>query len=228
MKNLIKAVLNVMDEVKSIDKNMNIGQGQYQYKGVADKDVKQMIGASMHKNGLVILPIKVDAITKIDRWEENDKQKQSVFVEVQTKYLLCHESGEQIEIAGYGHGVDSQDKACGKATTYALKYALLYTFMVATGNIDDADKTHSEEISVPKQKNEAKAEPNKNEPEKWLNKFTSKDSSVLTPEWNNIIDGIHKGTVKSVNDVRKVYKVNNILALEITKEIEKQGEDAPF
>ena len=49
---------------------------------------------------------------------------------------------------GYGHGIDSQDKAPGKATTYALKYALLYTFMVATGKIDDADSTHSDDIPV--------------------------------------------------------------------------------
>ena len=33
------------------------------------------------------------------------------------------------------------DKSAGKATTYALKYALLYLFMVPTGKIDDADKT---------------------------------------------------------------------------------------
>ena len=58
---------------------------------------------------------------------------------------------------GYGHGVDSQDKSAGKATTYALKYALLYAFLVPTGKIDDADNTHSEEISTPK-KSEAKVE----------------------------------------------------------------------
>jgi len=59
-----------------------------------------------------------------------------------------HESGESKEISGYGHGVDPQDKGAGKATTYALKYALLYTFLVPTGSIDDADKTHSDNIAV--------------------------------------------------------------------------------
>jgi len=98
------------------------------------------------------LPIGVESKTQIDRWEEETtygkKQKQSVFVESTTKYLLLHESGESQEIMGYGHGVDSQDKGAGKSTTYALKYALLYTFLVPTGKIDDADSTHSEEIPV--------------------------------------------------------------------------------
>jgi hypothetical protein len=56
---------------------------------------------------------------------------------------------ESIEIVGYGHGIDTQDKSAGKATTYALKNALLYSFLVPTGAIDDTDKTHSNDIEAP-------------------------------------------------------------------------------
>jgi hypothetical protein len=157
MKNLIKAVLSVMDEVKGIDKTMNVGTGSSSYKGVSDKEVKKIIGQSMKKNGLVIFPIDVQPKTTIERWEESgqfgNKTKQSVFTEVNTTYLLCHESGESIQLSGYGHGTDSQDKASGKATTYALKYALLYTFLVPTGTIDDADNTHSNDIKIPTKPN---------------------------------------------------------------------------
>ena len=69
------------------------------------------------------------------------KRKKEIFTEVKTKYLLMHESGQSVELAGYGQGVDTMDKGAGKATTYALKYALLYLFMIPTGKIDDADKT---------------------------------------------------------------------------------------
>jgi hypothetical protein len=153
MKNLINAVLSVMDEVKGIDKTMNVGTGSSSYKGVSDKEVKKIIGYSMKKNGLVILPIGIEPKTSIERWEESGqygaKVKQSILTEVVATYLLCHESGESIELKGYGHGVDSQDKSAGKATTYALKYALLYTFLVPTGTIDDADNTHSNDIQIP-------------------------------------------------------------------------------
>jgi hypothetical protein len=152
--NLAAAILKVMYAVTNIEKNMDVGAGGSSYKGVADKDVKLAIGRAMFEAGLVMVPIAIDASSRTDRWEEKynttTKQKQSVFVEVRTRYLLIHaESGESVEIAGYGHGTDSQDKAAGKATTYALKYALLYTFLVPTGKIDDADKTHSDDIDAP-------------------------------------------------------------------------------
>lgn len=156
MSNLAKAILAVMNEVKGIDKTMNIGTGQMSYKGVPDQEVKKIIGQAMQKNGLVMLPTSIDPKTRISEWDETNqygtKRKQSVFTEVMTKYTLLHESGESIEICGYGHGVDSQDKGAGKATTYALKYALLYMFLVPTGKIDDSDSTHSEEIPVPQKK----------------------------------------------------------------------------
>ena len=149
-----KAIIAVMKEVKGIEKNMTVGTGNSSYKGVSDKDVKTAIGKAMENNGLSMLPVSVEPTLQIDRWTETggqygDKQKQSVFTSVITKYLLIHESGEYIEVSGYGHGTDSQDKAAGKATTYALKYALLYTFMVPTGKIDDADATHSDDIETP-------------------------------------------------------------------------------
>lgn len=154
MKNLVEAVIKVMESCKNIEKSMTVGDGKFSYKGVSDKDVKNIVGEAMRANGLIILPTKVTPIHKIDRWEETTnygaKQKQSVFTEVITEYELYHISGEHITLSGYGHGVDSQDKAAGKATTYAMKYTLLYSFMVATGTIDDADNTHSNDIEAPK------------------------------------------------------------------------------
>ena len=91
----------------------------------------------MAKNGLAIFPIGIEEKSTLSSWDEVDqwsksnpkevKRKQSIFTEAKTTYLLTHVSGEFIEICGLGHGVDSQDKSAGKATTYALKYALLYT-----------------------------------------------------------------------------------------------------
>ncbi len=152
--NLAKAILSVMKAVKGIDKTMTVGSGAMSYKGVPDQEVKKIIGEAMANAGLTMLPIGVETKTEVSRWTETyngqEKQKQSVFTEASTRYLLLHESGESVEIAGYGHGVDSQDKGAGKATTYALKYALLYTFLVPTGKIDDADTTHSDSHEMPK------------------------------------------------------------------------------
>lgn len=157
MKEITKAILAVMTEVRSIDKTADVGTGGSSYKRVSDKVVKEVLQPAMVKNGLAIVPTAVEAKATTERWTETtqygEKQKQSTLTEVTTKYLLVHESGESIELAGYGQGVDSQDKGAGKATTYALKYALLYTFLIPTGKIDDADDTHSDDIEVPKTNN---------------------------------------------------------------------------
>lgn len=182
LKNITKAIIAVMKAVKGIDKTMTVGTGNSSYKGVSDQVVKQIIGNEMEKNGLCIVPISVMPITKVERWMESgqygDKQKQSVFTEVTTKYLLMHESGESIELSGYGHGVDSQDKSAGKATTYALKYTLLYTFMIATGKIDDSDNEHSDTIPVPK-KQKPELKPSH---EKWAGAIDALSSGKTTIE----------------------------------------------
>ena len=55
-------------------------------------------------------------------------------------------------------------------------------------------------------------------PERWLN-ITKKDGSY-TPEWANILKAIGNGVVKSVADVRKHYKVNKEVAVELEKIIQ--------
>jgi len=154
MKNLAKAVLQVMEDVQGMEKNSKVGTGKSSYDGTKDKDVKEVFNKALREAGLCMLPIDIKEETQIDRWQEDTqyglKQKQSVFTKVKTKYLLLHESGESLEIAGYGHGIDSQDKGAGKATTYAMKNALLYAFVTPVGKIDDADTTHSNNIETPK------------------------------------------------------------------------------
>lgn len=160
MKNIVKAVINVMKEVKGMEKNSKVGTGNSSYNGTKDQDVKEIFNDALSRNGLAIFPSEIEEETRVDRWEEVDqwskttpkamKTKQSVFTKVKAKYILAHESGETIELAGYGHGIDSQDKGAGKATTYALKNCLLYTFLTPVGKIDDTDTTHSNEIEKPK------------------------------------------------------------------------------
>jgi hypothetical protein len=152
--NLIKAVLAVMNEVKGMEKNSKVGTGRSQYDGTKYSDVAERFNDAMCKNELIILPIDIKEETQIERWKETDnygkeRTKQSVFTKVTPKYLLAHSSGETIELAGYGHGIDSQDKGAGKATTYALKNLLLYTFLTPVGKMDDTDLTHSNDIQTP-------------------------------------------------------------------------------
>lgn len=153
MDKLAKAVIKVMAEVKGMEKRASIGSGNHSYNGTKDQDVKEVFNKALSDNGLCILPIGIEEETDITKWSEETqwgvKQKQSVFTKVKTRYLLLHESGQSTEIAGYGHGVDPQDKGAGKATTYALKNCILYTFLTPVGKIDDTETTHSQEVETP-------------------------------------------------------------------------------
>lgn len=208
-KNLISAVIKVMNAVKSIEKNMTIGTGGSAYKGISDKDVKIAIGRAMEDNGLCILPISITPKIQVDRWDGLDyngkpQVKQSVFTEVISEYLLCHSSGESQKIVGYGHGIDAQDKGAGKATTYALKNALLYTFMVATGKIDDTDNTHSDNIDTP-------------------NKVTKEDEKKFIPD---IIEKIKKcNSRKELTEIFNSIPPTQQQAEHIISAFKKQNEE---
>ena len=160
MKDISLAMIAVMNDVNWVAKNMQVWEWKNSYKWVSDKDVKEAIRESMIKNWLSILPIWVSPKIQIDRWQEDDtyqkqppypkKTKQSVFTEVETRYLLIHTSWESIELAWYGQWVDTQDKGAWKATTYALKNTLLNMFLIPTWV--DTDNTHSDEYDIPKKK----------------------------------------------------------------------------
>lgn len=220
--NLAKAVIAVMKAVKGIDKSMTVGSGQNSYKGVPDQEVKKIIGQAMEDNGLCILPIGINSKTQVDRWEETSvgngtetkKMKQSVFTESTTRYLLLHESGESQELEGYGHGVDSQDKGAGKSTTYALKYTLLYTFLVPTGKIDDADNTHSDDVQTPQTK------PTVTKP------TVHPELLPGTAKWKTCVEGIASGiaTLEKIKLKNTISEVNQAHLLREAKLIKEEND----
>lgn len=197
MKNISKAILSVMKEVKGMEKNSRVGTGYYAYDGTKDQDVKEVFNEQLAKNGLCIVPTSIEEETEVSRWTEDNKQKQSVFTKVKTKYLLLHESGESIELSGYGHGVDAQDKGAGKATTYALKNCLLLSFLTPVGKMDDTDTTHSNDIVNPKVSQK-----------KWFNPETT--------DWTNAVS--KKVDISTVKQHYSISKENEQLYLqEISK-----------
>jgi hypothetical protein len=141
IKNITQAIVKVMAEVKGIEENSRIGKGSTSYKGIKDKDVKIAFNEAFTKNGLAIVPTGIEEHTELGA--------KQLLTKVVTTYLLMHTSGEFIELKGYGHGKDFADKGAGKATTYALKYCLLYTFLTPKGDIDDTDTTHSNAYKTP-------------------------------------------------------------------------------
>jgi hypothetical protein len=214
MENIAKAIINTTLAIKGIEKSATIGTGQSAYKGVNDKEAKEIIRAAMAANGLCILPIGVNAKTTITQSVDNyGKPKQSVFTEVETKYLLLHTSGESIELSGYGHGVDTQDKSAGKATTYSLKYCLLYLFLIPTGKIDDTDATHSDDLPVIDKNHIAAPKTDKSQ-DLDADDIEDAKSKIITAKDIKDLEAKYNG----LTDKQKTYAAVNALANDLIKE----------
>lgn len=192
MKQLTKAILKVMAQVKNIEKNTTVGTGSFAYQGVKDFDVKMAFNEALTKAGLTCIPIDIQEETQVDRWEENGRTKQQIFCKVKTKYLLLHDSGESIEIVGYGHGTDNQDKASGKAQTYALKNALLYTFLTPVGTLEDTDNQHSNSYSIPAQTKSKKKVKDEQELEKLANWCNEKNKTITDVKQHYVLSKIQE------------------------------------
>lgn len=226
MKQLMKAVLKTMEDIKGVEKNLEVGTGRYSYKGVSDQDVKKIVGRAMQKHGLALFPIHIRPQEQIDRWEEDGRTRQSITTIVNPIYRLMHESGESIDIEGYGHGIDSGDKSAGKATTYALKYTMLYLFQVPTGNIDDSDQTHSDQIPAPAKK------PNRKTEKPWMSARQLDDAMTYLRNGGTLemieskyrITKPHRKTLEGLaDDLKKIKKSEQELTEEIESEKQSHG-----
>lgn len=155
--NLVDAINYVMLKAKNVEKSLTVGTGNNSYAGVSDKDVKELLQPLLAEAGLIIVPTNIEPTVTIDRWDEINnyngreviRKKMRVLTESKVSYKIQHRNGESLDLMSYGHGIDAQDKSAGKSTTYALKFLLLYTFLIPTGAIDDADTKHSQEHISP-------------------------------------------------------------------------------
>jgi hypothetical protein len=56
------------------------------------------------------------------------------------RFVNVDEPSEWIDVESFGYGLDDQDKGPGKAMSYAVKYALLKTLGLETGDDPDEDQ----------------------------------------------------------------------------------------
>lgn len=162
---LAAALVKAMSEIDSIDKNSTVKTGATgSYKAVQDKDVKVAVRKILINNGLTIIPAHIEDKTERIEKDKGSYKSSEIFVNCKTTFIILHTSGEAVPAQGIGHGIDSLDKAAGKATTYALKYFELYLFQIPTGDIDDADKTEPLNDAVATKQPQQKTPPTTTKP----------------------------------------------------------------
>ena len=155
--NIYERLLLITDEIGIIEKNLNVQINKTaSYKAVSERDVLDNVKPIEKKYRVYSYPVKrevIDRDTLVKETEFTDSRTDnttitrtnSLFMRIETTYRFVNidNPSEYVETIVYGDGVDTGDKAPGKAMTYADKYALMKAYKLSTG--DDPDKEASPE-----------------------------------------------------------------------------------
>ncbi len=122
--NIHQRIAQVMQQVDYIQKEKKQGMN---YTIVTHDAVTAKLRPQILAAGMVYYPIKV--VTG------QDGNRTSCQMTV--RFVNVDMPEDFIQVEAFGYGVDSQDKGPGKAQSYAMKYALLKTFGLETGDEPD-------------------------------------------------------------------------------------------
>ena len=90
--------------------------------------------------------IDAEVLERYDRTTRSGNTLEYVLVE--GRFRFTGPAGDHAEVVTIGQGSDTSDKACNKAMSAAIKYALIQTFVIPTRDMTDADAT-TEEMGSP-------------------------------------------------------------------------------
>lgn len=147
--NIYQRIQAVTNEIKFIEKNIEVGSGRSTYNAVGDSDVIKKVNEAEKKCGLVSIPVKQELVkTDIIKvaGREGETYKYVDIVKMTIQIINIDNPEEVIEVESFGRGLDSGDKGFGKASTYARKYALLNAYKIATGEDPDKDKSKDDKV----------------------------------------------------------------------------------
>ena len=148
---LYQKIQQVSIEVMNLEKDMEVGSGNFSYKAVSDTQVTLAVKRAEEKHKIVSIPTSQELVNSevLKRLDKNNKETITYVDTIKmTLTIIDIETGESIQVESFGKGIDSGDKGFGKASTYARKYALLNAYKIALG--EDPDAIKSEEMSVSK------------------------------------------------------------------------------
>lgn len=193
--NIFEKMQKVTDEMSVVEKGLNVQVNKTSsYKAVSERDILDNVKPLETKYGIYSYPFArkvIDSDTLVKETEFVNARTDDVtttktntlFMRLETIYRFVNieKPEEYVDITTYGDGLDTGDKAPGKAMTYADKYALMKAYKISTG--DDPDKEPSPENGYKKAEKEAKATPKQIE---LLLKIYKDDNLNKLLELNNI------------------------------------------
>lgn len=151
--NIYQKMSAITNELGVVAKNLNVDMGKGKsYKAVQEFDVLNAVKPIEEKYGIYSYPKERKIIESgILEKETSYGISKNMYLRIETTYEFVNidKPEEVITMTSYADGIDSGDKATGKAMTYSDKYSLLKAYKIATG--DDPDKEASPEKGYTKE-----------------------------------------------------------------------------
>lgn len=210
--NIFEKMMHITAELPVVEKKLEVQASSTRtYKAVGELDVLNEVKPLEEKYGIYSYPY--------ERTKEVFEivGKTGVFVRVTVKYRFVniHNPNEFVDIISYGDGIDSMDKAVGKAMTYADKYALMKAYKISTGDDPDSEGSAELEKSLKKAPEVKKVKPAEPAPD--------------SPASKEQLDAIVKHMVKERIPAMLSYYKHNALnelsygeASEVIKKLKKE------
>lgn len=135
-RNIYQRILEVMRKVQYIQKDAQIQFGNTKYKAVTHDKVIASIRPALIENEIVIVPSVIEHSCEQLKVGSNNAFKTDVKISV--NFINANDPQDRYEVFSFGSALDNQDKGIGKAISYALKYAILKTFCIETGENEES------------------------------------------------------------------------------------------
>ena len=135
--NLHQRLAAAMQQVSYIQKEKPSGM---QYSIVSHDAVTAKVRPALLDNGIVYYPTDLEYVQNGNRTE----------VKMIIRFVNIDEPTDYIDVPSLGFGIGNDDKGSGKSISYAVKYALLKTLGLETGEDSDYDQNVRHETEADK------------------------------------------------------------------------------
>lgn len=128
--NIHQRLALAMKQVTYIQKEKKQGM---RYSIVSHDSVTSKVRPALLEAGIVYYPIEV-------QHQQNGNRTECAMT---VRFVNIDHTEDFFDVETFGYGLDDQDKGPGKAMSYAVKYALLKTLGLETGDDPDEDQVSS-------------------------------------------------------------------------------------
>lgn len=210
--NIFQKLEAITNELGFVAKNLNVAVTKNSsYKATGEVDVLEAVKPLENKYGVYSYAINREIIES-DTLTQNTQygERTSLFLRMKVTYRFVNTDNpkDYIETISFAEGIDSGDKASGKAMTYADKYALMKTYKISTG--EDPDQKASEEYKKPTKK--VRKETNNDDKLEFINKYYKDHREKFGKFLKAYLSSNNAQKVSDLNDNQKdeiIQAINN-------------------